>query len=54
MSGNEVVMVTVLGETDVVDPLAGSVSTNSFANALWNERRANTAITAPIRFNFMI
>jgi hypothetical protein len=48
------VIETVLGETEIVDPLAGSVFTKSFAIALGIASRVKTAITAPICFNFMI
>jgi hypothetical protein len=54
MSGIEVVMVTALGETKTVEPLAGSAVTSSFALATGIAIRINVARTPTSCFNFMI
>jgi hypothetical protein len=47
-------IVTALGETKTVEPLAGSAVTSSFALATGNASRITATRTAPNCFNFMI
>jgi hypothetical protein len=54
MSGTEVIIVTALGDTKTVEPLAGSVVTSSFALATGIAIKMAIAKTPPNCFNFMI